>query len=34
MMTNVPCQASGERFPILRRIGIRRFNRFFVEHLE
>jgi hypothetical protein len=34
MMTNVPCQASGERLPILRRMGITRFNIFFVEHHE
>jgi hypothetical protein len=29
MMANVPCQASGERLPILRRIGIKRFIRLF-----
>jgi hypothetical protein len=34
MMAKVPCQASEERLPILWRIGIKRFNRFFAEHRE
>jgi hypothetical protein len=34
MMTKVPCQVPEERLPILRRIGIKRFNSFFAEHRE